>query len=321
MTIFWLWVVLVTLIASLLAFYPLWFSRRSTKPSNEVQRNDLNKAFYLSRLQELKAEQAQGILDDPEQSQRELQQNLLQDIPENDQSAMIQAQDKAQGKIWAMVGFLLLFIAAGVAYMGVGSWQKQAILENATAQLPHFYERLKEEDKAPLSKEELEAFTLALRVDLQHNPNKAMNWWRLGELAVRESKVRLALQSYARAYELKPKNNVFALSYARILMFSDNKMDKTEGLEIVRKVLRRDHTNLRALSLLAFQYFADQDYRMASATWAMMLRILPPNDPMTAVVQRSFVTAQDMLKAQEAGDKADKAKEAAAKNANETSEK
>ncbi len=316
MITFWLWVVVVTLVASLIAFYPLWFGKKHTKTTSNIQRDDLNKAFYLSRLHELKAEEDQGILDDPAQSQRELQQNLLQDIPENEQRTVIEVEDKAQSKIWAMVGFLLLLIAAGLAYMDVGSWQKQAALENASTQLPHFYERLKEEDKAPLSKEELEAFTLALRVDLQHNPQQAMNWWRLGELAVRESKVHLALQSYARAYELKPKNNVFALSYARILMFSDNNMDKAQGQEIVRQVLRRDHTNLRALGLLAFQYFADKDYRMAAATWAMMLRILPPNDPMTAVVQRSFVTAQDLLKAQEAGDKADKAKEAAAQNAN-----
>ena len=38
-------------------------------------------------------------------------------------------------------------------------------------------------------------------------------------------------------------------------------------------VIRQDHSNPEALSLLAFSYFEGEDYKMAAVTWAMMLRL------------------------------------------------
>lgn len=301
---FWIICLLITLIAALIGFYPLWRSK-SRDVSSDHARDELNKAFYFNRLKEIQDDEEQGLLDNLEQSKLELQQNLLQDIPEQEVEILSNNIDKHFGKVWALCGFLLLLIIAVPVYLKVGSWQEQEMLDKTVVNLPYFYQRVDDLKGKPLSNEELNQFIFALRVKLQQNPDDALGWWRLGELAMKQSKMRLAMNSYERAYKLDPKNNEFALSYARFLMFSKSNVDKANGISLVRSVLRKDHTNMQALSLLAFQYFSDQDYRMAAATWALMIQLLPPNDPRVPVLEKSLMTAQAQLQAQELGDKED----------------
>ncbi len=297
---FWLTCGFLTLISALIGFYPLW---RGQKNSPRVQRDDLNKAFYFNRLKEIREDEAQGLLDNVAQSEKELQQNLLQDIPPSAENTLAVAQNF--NKIWALSGLLLLIIVATLTYFSVGSWQKEQQLNTIYAQLPSYYQRLQEEDKNPLRPDELEDFVLALRIKLQKDPDSALDWWRLGELATRQGKGQLAMDSFARAYKLEPTNSAFKLSYAKFLLFSDNKMDKVLATKLIRSVLRDDHTNMSALSLLAFQYFSERDYRMAAATWAMMLQLLPSDDPRVGILQNSLMRAEAELEAQEQGQKQD----------------
>lgn len=102
-----------------------------------------------------------------------------------------------------------------------------------------------------------------------------------------------------RANKLDPKNNLYKLAYARILMFSEDTTDKLKGSNLLREVIREDHTNIDALSLLAFSYFETEDYKMAAVTWAMMLKLLPKDDQRVPVIERSIRSARDALDAQE----------------------
>ncbi|MFZ7308370.1 c-type cytochrome biogenesis protein CcmI [Avibacterium avium] len=294
---FWLISFAITLIVALICFYPLLFSGKQALDSNK--RNKLNKAFYFNRLKEIEEDEQQGLIENASQLRTELQQTLLQDIPENEQ---LQQDGKRYGKIWFVSGFLTLAILAGLGYMQAGAWQQEAMLEKTYQKLPHFYERLKEEESNPMSDQELQQFATALRLKLQKEPNNAADWWTLGQIAMNLDKARLAYDSYARAVKLDPENIEYQLSYARILMFSDDQTDKNKGMDLLKGVLRKDHSNLQALGLLAFQYFESEEYKMAAVTWAMMLRLISENDPRVALLEKSIRAARDAQEEKEKGE-------------------
>ena len=69
--------------------------------------------------------------------------------------------------------------------------------------------------------------------------------------------------------------------------------------KLLKEILRKDHTNLDALSLLAFSAFEEEDYKMAAMTWGMMLKLIPEEDPRRKTVEKSVDMAMQMMKMQE----------------------
>jgi len=145
----------------------------------------------------------------------------------------------------------------------------------------------------------LNQFSTALRLDLQKTPKDAKKWWLLGQVGMNLGNGKLAFDSYQQANKLEPDNLDYKLSYARMLMSSEDQTDKLKGNQLLRDVIRQDHSNPEALSLLAFSYFEGEDYKMAAVTWAMMLRLLEPDDPRVPMLEKSIRAARDALALQE----------------------
>ncbi|HHF3511127.1 TPA: c-type cytochrome biogenesis protein CcmI [Haemophilus influenzae] len=286
--------ILTTLVVALICFYPLL---RQFKAKHGQKRDDLNKALYFSRLEEIEQDNSQGLVENVEQLKQELQKTLLDDVPSKVQEN-VDYSGKSYGKIWFVSGVLALGIIAGSSYFMVGSWQAESMLEQTYAKLPYFFDRMKDEDKNPFSDTEMQQFSIALRIDLQKNPTDAKKWWMLGQIGMNLGDARLAFDSYQKANKLEPDNVQYKLGYARILMFSEDATDKLKGGNLLREVIRQEHTNIEALSLLAFRYFETEDYKMAAVTWAMMLRLMPKDDERVPLIEKSIRTARDALEAQ-----------------------
>lgn len=286
--------ILTTLVVALICFYPLL---RQFKAKHGQKRDDLNKALYFSRLEEIEQDNSQGLVENVEQLKQELQKTLLDDVPSKVQEN-VDYSGKSYGKVWFASGVLALGIIAGSSYFIVGSWQAESMLEQTYAKLPYFFERMKDEDKNPFSDAEMQQFSTALRIDLQKNANDAKKWWMLGQIGMNLGDARLAFDSYQKANKLEPDNVQYKLGYARILMFSEDATDKLKGGDLLRQVIRQDHTNIEALSLLAFRYFETEDYKMAAVTWAMMLRLMPKDDERVPLIEKSIRAARDALEAQ-----------------------
>ncbi|WP_406812123.1 c-type cytochrome biogenesis protein CcmI [Histophilus somni] len=289
--IFWVICLLLTLAIAFICFYPLL--RNKTEKSTNLKRDELNKAFYFNRLKEIEEDEQYGLLENSQEFKTELQQTLLEDIPEK---MSVEKSNKQYGQIWFISGFLTLAIIAPLTYMSVGSWQSEIMLEKTYEKLPHFYARVKEEANKPLNENELQQFAVALRLKLQKEPNNAADWWTLGQVAMNLEKAQLAFDSFSQANKLAPQNIEYKLSLARILMFSQDQIDRQRGMNLLKEVLRIDHTNMQALSLLAFQYFESEDYQRAAVTWTMMLRFMSKNDPRVPLIEKSIRTARDAIK-------------------------
>jgi len=134
--------ILTTLVVALICFYPLL---RQFKAKHGQKRDDLNKALYFSRLEEIEQDNSQGLVENVEQLKQELQKTLLDDVPSKVQENM-DSSGKSYGKVWFVSGVLALGIIAGSSYFMVGSWQAESMLEQTYAKLPYFYQRMKDED-------------------------------------------------------------------------------------------------------------------------------------------------------------------------------
>ncbi|QIM61877.1 c-type cytochrome biogenesis protein CcmI [Pasteurellaceae bacterium Orientalotternb1] len=292
---FWLTIGLMTLVICVIAFYPLL---RKTTNRTAQKRDSLNKAFYFDRLQEVEREANEGVIDDPEQTKRELQQSLLDDIPENASEQPLAAQ-KSFGKVWFVALILLVGGMSAGVYWHVGSWFTGTMLEMSHKKLDYFYERLKNEEADPLSETEMNQFAMALRVELQDKPQDAESWFLLGQIGMATENWDMALDSYAKASNLQPANLLYKQKLAELLMMSQDPKDKAKGEELVKAIIKVDHTNLGALRLLAFHLFEKEDYKMAAMTWGMVLKLMPDNDPSRATIERSMQAAMSMLTPEE----------------------
>ncbi len=288
--IFWLITILFTFVITLIGFYPLL---KKSQNHDDIQRDTLNKSLYFARLKETEKEISQGLLDNPEQTQRELQQTLLEDIPENIEYKKI--GQKAFSKWAFVVVFLSLFVISAITYSSVGAWKMQEMMAESTGKLDYFYKRLQEEETKPLTEAELEQFAVALRAKLQDQANDHKGWWLLGQIGLSIGDYNLAETAYQKAFFLKPDDIDYKLSYARILMYSQDEVDKQKGETYLKDVIRQDHSNIQALSMLALHYFEQEDYNMAIVTWNMMLKLLPENDSRRGLLENSIRSAKNAL--------------------------
>ncbi|QLB19829.1 c-type cytochrome biogenesis protein CcmI [Mannheimia granulomatis] len=287
---FWLAIISITFIVCIVAFYPLL---KKNKQIDNNKRDNLNKAFYFDRLKEVENEANEGVIDDPEQTKLELQQNLLDDIP--DANPKSSHSTLKFGKAWLMSLILLVGGVSFAVYSSVGSWFSNSMLDSSHQKLAYFYERLKTEDTNPLSSEEMNQFAMALRVDLQKNPADDQKWYMLGQIGMALDDGQLAHDAFSKAAQLKPDNLDYQLSHAQLLLFSEAQEDKKQGETLLKDIIRKDHTNFNALSLLAFHSFEKEDFKMAAMTWGMMLKLLPDEDPRKVTVERSFNMALSNL--------------------------
>lgn len=291
---FWLISISIALIIGTIGFYPL-LKNNATRTG--IQRNQLNKAFYFDRLQEVEKEAREGVIEDPEQTKLELQQSLLDDIPEQIEANPISA------KRFGVPTFATLLVAviavSSVAYWQVGSWQAADMVNVNHQKLIYFYDRIKNEESNSLSEAELNQFAVALRADLQENPNNAQGWFMLGQVGMAKDDGQLAYESYEKAVKLEPQNMQYKSAYAQLLMLSQDKSDKEKGKALLSELLREDHTNLDALSMLAFSAFEEEDYKMAAMTWGMMLKLIPEDNPRRKTIEKSIDMAIQKLKQQE----------------------
>ncbi|MBF0785870.1 c-type cytochrome biogenesis protein CcmI [Muribacter muris] len=288
---FWIIVGVMTLILGGIAFYPLL---RKPSDYSQQKRDALNKAFYFDRLQEVEQEFEQGKIEDAEQAKLELQQSLLDDIPAQGSPATVSKSH------WGKVGFMSLIALIGVVgggvYWQVGSWFSGTMLEKSHQKLAYFYERIKSEESEPLSEQELNQFAVALRVELQKTPQDDKSWFMLGQLGMALDDGQLALDSFSKASQLQPDNLQYKLRYAQVLLFSADPKDKEQGENVLKEVIRVDHTNVEALGLLAFNAFEKEDYKMAAMTWGMMLKLMPEDDSRRPTIERSIQSALSMEK-------------------------
>ncbi|CAI0724752.1 c-type cytochrome biogenesis protein CcmI [Serratia grimesii] len=280
------WLIIIVLLVGAAALLVVPAMRHSGK-STAASRDALNKAFYQDRLHELEQDEEQGVVAERTELVKELQQNLLNDIP---------GQQEAQAKPinrWALVpGVALLIVVTLGFYLKTGGLAQVLDWQQVEAQMPELRARVANERAQPLSMEEIARLGLGLRTALQQDDRNINDWMMLGRVGMALNNATTATQAFAHAYQLDPNSLEVRLGYAEVLTRSNDPEDNKQATQMLRKMIAEDHTNLRVLSLLAFNSFEQGDFKQAIGAWQVMLKLLPANDQRAEVIKRSIEQAK-----------------------------
>ncbi|EGC6330536.1 cytochrome c-type biogenesis protein CcmH [Salmonella enterica subsp. arizonae] len=208
-------------------------------------------------------------------------------------SDAVPADGKRAGSGAYVPGIVIALIVAAISYYQTGSYGQVKIWRQATALTPVLLERALDPKAQPLNEEEMARLALGLRTRLQSDPGNVEGWLMLGRIGMVLGNAGTATGAYANAYRLDPKNSDAALGYAEALTRSSDPEDNRRGGELLRRLVRSDHTDIRVLSLYAFNAFEQQRFGEAVAAWEMMLKLLPAGDARRAVIERSIRLAQE----------------------------
>lgn len=203
-------------------------------------------------------------------------------------SDAVPADGKRAGSGAYVPGIVIALIVAAISYYQTGSYGQVKIWRQATALTPVLLERALDPKAQPLNEEEMARLALGLRTRLQNDAGNVEGWLMLGRIGMVLGNAGTATGAYANAYRLDPKNRDAALGYAEALTRSSDPEDNRRGGELLRRLVRSDHTDIRVLSLYAFNAFEQQRFGEAVAAWEMMLKLLPAGDARRAVIERSI---------------------------------
>jgi len=283
MSIFWLIIAVMIIIALALFLVPV-LRRDKTE---HTSRDALNKAFYQHRLTELEQDEAQGVVDERPQHIRELQENLLSDIPDQEQPAA-----QPIGRWTLLPGALLLVLVTLGFYLYSGGLAQVSAWNQVMERLPDLRHRVADEHAPALTINDVQDLGLGLRTELQRDPNNAQDWMMLGRVGMALDNANTATQAFAHAYQLSPNNMDIKLGYAEVLTRSGDPQDNISGGKLLRSMLEQNQGNLRVLSLLAYNEFEQGHYPQAIGAWEVMLKILPAGDKRTDMVRASIEQAK-----------------------------
>jgi len=259
------------------------------KTGKTADRAALNRAFYQARLRELEQDNAPEQAKEREQMVAELQHTLLNDIPVEAQTDTGKASGTYGPLILAIVA--LAVVSTGVYLKTSGFLQVQA-WKRVTRETPRLLQRVMDPAARPLGVEDLSRLGLGLRTRLQDDPDNVQAWQMLGRIGMVLNNADTATQAFARAWALAPQNRAVVQDYAEALTRSGDPADNQRGGEMLRELLRADHTDTRTLGLLAFNAFEQQRYQEAIGAWQILLRLLPENDDRRMIIERSIAQAK-----------------------------
>ncbi|TNV18042.1 tetratricopeptide repeat protein [Buttiauxella sp. B2] len=212
------------------------------------------------------------------------------DEPENEEHQL--AANKANFWFFAPGAVILIVVSVGV-YLKTSNIKQVRAWQEVSNETPQLLQRALDPQAKPLNMAEMANLGLGLRTRLQHEPDNIEGWMMLGRIGMVLNNASTATQAFAHAYKLSPTNSNVKLGYAEVLTRSGDPQDNQLGGNLLRELFKTDHTNVRVLSLLAFNAFEQQQYREAIGAWQIMLQVLPANDQRRPVVQRSIEQAKE----------------------------
>ncbi|XYQ52980.1 c-type cytochrome biogenesis protein CcmI [Pectobacterium carotovorum] len=278
-----------TIVLSLIALSALLLAPWSSR--GEYDRDAINQALYRDRLRELTVD----VANEQERAQlvEELQYTLLQDIPGSEK-----AQQRPLNSWVLLPGALLLVIVSLGVFWKTSAVNRVQELQQVVALTPDLMKRALDPDAEPLTIEDVARLGLGLRSQLETQPDNPQDWWMLGRIAGLLNNYDMSVQAFAKAFQLDPKNTDLALDYADLLSRSTNPRDSQRGGDMLRELMNSGSTNVRVLSLLAFNAYEAQRYQDAINAWEAMLQLLPQNDTRRAVIERSVAQAKASMSVQ-----------------------
>ncbi len=301
----WASFALLTLIALLFIIVPFLKKERIVTITHNANAQLIS--IYEQRLVELQADLDNQRIDSQNHSEAiiELKRRLLNELlPEKSLNS------RGDNRIFALTGAAFLIALAGIFYAMTGSQQQIAAWHDAMDNLADYGQRAVMQKGEPLTKNELQAFALALRTKLSQSGDDEVAWMLLGRVALMLNEFDMAKQSFDKTLKINPDNMQALVSYSQVLLLEGSEENMTRAAGMLSKVLQAQPNNLDAISLLALIAFERKDWLQAKAAFEVLLASMDESDTRYAMInqriseidlqiaQQNVATSGDQLAAQ-----------------------
>tara|TARA_B100001063_G_scaffold100048_1_gene93447 strand:- start:1304 stop:2560 length:1257 start_codon:yes stop_codon:yes gene_type:complete len=305
MILMWASFALLTLIALLFIIVPFLKKERVVTITHNANAQLIS--IYEQRLVELQADLDNQRIDSQNHSEAiiELKCRLL-----NELSPEKSLNSRGDNRIFALTGAAFLIALAGIFYAMTGSQQQIAAWHDAMDNLADYGQRAVMQKGEPLTKNELQAFALALRTKLSQSGDDEVAWMLLGRVALMLNEFDMAKQSFDKTLKINPDNMQALVSYSQVLLLEGSEENMTRAAGMLSKVLQAQPNNLDAISLLALIAFERKDWLQAKAAFEVLLASMDESDTRYAMInqriseidlqiaQQNVATSGDQLAAQ-----------------------
>jgi len=270
------WVICALLLAIALAFVLPPILQRSVESQREIEdeRKQANIAVYRDQLSELEADLQNGIVSQEQyaQDRDEIERRLLEDIATTAKSKEKPATTLAGAKRTAYALGIGLPLIAVIFYSVVGTPKS---ITNTAVATPSSNETVTAPPER--TQAQIEANVAKLAERLKSNPSDAQGWTMLARSYSSMERYADAVNAYAKATELTPKDADLWAEYAFTTAMANGRSLEGKPMELIDRALKVDPDNAKALQLAGSAAFQAKDYKKAVDYWERVLKQVPPN--------------------------------------------
>lgn len=262
------WLICAGLVAIALAFVLPPLLQRAPEEAGAGGKKEANLEIYRDQLSELEADLRNGIIS-PEQYQQdrdEIERRLLDDVSREDEvSAKGSKEAVSRGPVYVIA--LGIPVVAVALYLLVGNsaaWSGAA----TTPQAPF---ASGSQSNGPMTQQGIEANVAALAKRLEQKPDDAQGWVMLARSYTSLEKYTDASNAYAKAAALKTDDADLLGDFAFALAMANGRQLQGQPFELIKKALRIDPQNAKALELAGSAEFQAKNYKQAIDYWQKVL--------------------------------------------------
>jgi cytochrome c-type biogenesis protein CcmH len=289
MTSFWI-ISGIFIVTALLFIIPTLLRNRDSQEEG-VEHDAVNVSVYRDQLIELEIDLQNDILTQEQynKSKQELQQRMLQDIPEKEEMA-IKKTKKIFNIAISTVITLALPLAAVSLYLMLGDTRgllPQAQLANAT-------QMQRAGDGSPAGHDNFSSVVENLIARLSDNPEDIEGWVMLGRTYAIMGRYDEASRTYEKLSELVPNNAQILSDYADVLAMKNQGSLAGRPAELINEALLADPEYPKALALAGTAEFEQARFEQAAVHWEKLLTVIPADSELANSVKTSIAEARSL---------------------------
>ena len=284
------WLICAGLVAIALAFVLPPLLQRPPEEVGAGGKKEANLEIYRDQLSELEADLRNGIII-PEQYQKdrdEIERRLLDDVSSDDEvSAKGSKEPVSRGPVYVIA--LGIPVVAVALYLLVGNSAAWSGAVTTTPQAPF---ASGPQSTGPMTQQAIEANVAALAKRLEQKPDDAQGWVMLARSYTSLEKYTDASNAYARAAALKTDDADLLCDFAFALAMANGRQLQGQPFELIKKALRIDPQNAKALELAGSAEFQAKNYKQAIDYWQKVLDRTPADSELARTLSQNINEAK-----------------------------
>jgi len=284
------WLICAGLVAIALAFVLPPLLQRAPEEAGAGRKKEANLEIYRDQLSELEADLRNGIIsaEQYQQDRDEIERRLLDDVSREDEvSTKGSKQAVSRGPVFVIA--LGIPMAAVALYLLVGN---SAAWSGATTTTPQTPLASGSQTNGPMTQQGIEANVAALAKRLEQKPDDAQGWVMLARSYTSLEKYTDASNAYARAAALKTDDADLLADFAFALAMANGRQLQGQPFELIKKALRIDPQNAKALELAGSAEFQARNYKQALDYWQKLLDKTPADSELGRTLSQNINEAK-----------------------------